>query len=179
MASVRVSRLLASSIRIPSLTLPTSIGFGNGHGTSMPRGLSLRHVFPDGFSIPTCRPDSIEHYLALQEMCRTPRQATEEFLMPIERFVDDHEGSGTARNRDTLRRMREAISGFREVRPLPDKKKAALVSRPYPGRLLENRHHSSARPDRGIWYRLLVCTPRSLYRSSRSAVCANARRRNG
>ena len=67
---------------------------------------------------------AIEHYLALQEMCQTPQRATEEFLAPIESFVNQYEGSGTTRNRDTIRRMREAIFGFREVRPLPEKKKA-------------------------------------------------------
>jgi hypothetical protein len=70
-------------------------------------------------------PASIEHYLALQEMCRTPRQATEAFLIPIEQFVNQHEGFGTARNRDTIRRMQEAISGFRQVRSIPEKKRAA------------------------------------------------------
>lgn len=69
--------------------------------------------------------NSITYYLALQEMCKTPRKATEEFLGPIERFTNEYEGFGTKRNQDTIRRMQEAISGFRQVRPLPDKKKAA------------------------------------------------------
>jgi len=69
--------------------------------------------------------ESIDHYLALQEMCQTPRQATEEFLRPLERFVERYAGFGTPRNRDTIRRMQEAISGLRQVRPLPDKKRSA------------------------------------------------------
>lgn len=60
--------------------------------------------------------DAITHYLALQEMCRTPRNATDEFLAPIERFTARYAHFGTPRNRDTIRRMEEAISGFRSVR---------------------------------------------------------------
>ena len=68
-------------------------------------------------------PHAIDYYLALQQMCHTPRQATEDFLGPIERFAEQHAQFGTPRNRDTIRRMREAIAGFRQVRSLPEKKK--------------------------------------------------------
>jgi hypothetical protein len=61
-------------------------------------------------------PEAIQHYLTLSELCRTPAQATEQVLRPIEAFVGGHDGKGTPRNRDTLARMREAIEGFRKTR---------------------------------------------------------------
>lgn len=68
-------------------------------------------------------PEAIRHYAALQRMCRTPLQAGDEFLAPIEKFVAAHARSGTPRNRDTVGRMREAIEGFRKVRSEPEKKR--------------------------------------------------------
>jgi len=68
--------------------------------------------------------ESINHYLALHDMSQTPRQGSESFLAPIERFTTKFAGAGTARNQDTIRRMQEAISGLRQVRSLPEKKKA-------------------------------------------------------
>jgi hypothetical protein len=67
--------------------------------------------------------DAIVHYLALQEMCHTPKNATDEFLIPIERFTTQFAQFGTPRNQDTIRRMQEAIAGFRKVRFEPEKKK--------------------------------------------------------
>lgn len=61
-------------------------------------------------------PEAIAHYLALQEMCRTPHKATEEFLAPVEQFTNRFAHFGTPRNQDTIRRMQEAIAGFRKVR---------------------------------------------------------------
>ena len=58
--------------------------------------------------------EAIRHYLALTDMCATPANGTEPFLAPIELFVKAHASQGTARNRDTFERMREAIAGFRE-----------------------------------------------------------------
>jgi len=65
--------------------------------------------------------EAIHHYAALQEMCRTPKQANDAFLNPIEEFVKVHANSGTPRNRDTFSRMRVAIDGFRKVRAEPQK----------------------------------------------------------
>jgi hypothetical protein len=56
-------------------------------------------------------------------MCKTPRQASDKFLAPIEQFAMRFAGTGTPRNQDTIRRMQEAITGFRQVRSLPEKKK--------------------------------------------------------
>jgi hypothetical protein len=61
-------------------------------------------------------PEAIVHYLALQEMCHTPAKATEDFLAPIEQFTNQFAHFGTPRNQDTIRRMQEAIAGFRKVR---------------------------------------------------------------
>ena len=69
------------------------------------------------------QPEAIRHYAALQEMCRTPRRATDAFLGPIEAFVKAHASSGTPRNRDTVSRMREAIDGFRKMRSEPERKR--------------------------------------------------------
>ena len=60
--------------------------------------------------------EAITDYLKLQEMCHTPAQATEEFLRPIKNFTQRFAQAGTPRNRDTIRRMQEAIAGFRKVR---------------------------------------------------------------
>jgi hypothetical protein len=68
-------------------------------------------------------PEAIDHYLDLDGMSQTPREASESFLAPIERFTTKFAGVGTPRNQDTIRRMQEAISGLRQVRPLPEKKK--------------------------------------------------------
>lgn len=68
-------------------------------------------------------PEAIHHYLALQEMCRTPGQASDAFLAPIEQFTTRFAHYGTPRNQDTIHRMQEAIAGFRQVRSLPEKKK--------------------------------------------------------
>jgi len=72
--------------------------------------------------------EAINHYLALHDMSQTPRQGSESFLAPIERFTTKFAGAGTARNQDTIRRMQEAISGLRQVRPLPEKKKTSQSS---------------------------------------------------
>jgi hypothetical protein len=61
-------------------------------------------------------PEAIVDYLALQDMCHTPANATDEFLAPIERFTTQFARFGTPRNQDTIRRMQEAIAGFRKVR---------------------------------------------------------------
>jgi hypothetical protein len=67
--------------------------------------------------------ESIDHYLALQRICKTPRQASDELLAPIEAFTTRFAHFGTPRNRDTIRRMQEAIAGFRKVRSVPETKK--------------------------------------------------------
>jgi hypothetical protein len=59
--------------------------------------------------------EAIQHYLALTDICAAPAKGTEPFLSPIESFVKAHACRGTARNRDTFERMREAIAGFRKV----------------------------------------------------------------
>lgn len=67
--------------------------------------------------------ESIDHYLALQRMCKTPRQASDEFLAPIAAFTTRFAHFGTPRNQDTIHRMQEAIAGFRKVRSQPETKK--------------------------------------------------------
>ncbi|MBI4581921.1 MAG: hypothetical protein HY718_19645 [Planctomycetes bacterium] len=57
--------------------------------------------------------DSIQRYLELAAMCSQPRQADLRKLLAIEAFVNAHQGKGTARNRDTLTRMAEAVAGIR------------------------------------------------------------------
>ena len=73
-------------------------------------------------------PAAIARYLALQQMCHTPANATEEFLAPIERFTIQFAHFGTPRNQDTIRRMQEAVAGFRQVRSQPQKKHAGAAA---------------------------------------------------
>ncbi len=61
-------------------------------------------------------PEAIEHYMKLSKLCRTPKQATENVLGPIDALVKANASRGTPRNRDTLSRMREAIDGLRNAR---------------------------------------------------------------
>ncbi|HOA75945.1 MAG TPA: hypothetical protein PKL76_21085, partial [Phycisphaerae bacterium] len=59
---------------------------------------------------------AIQHYLKLAEYCPNPKAASSESLGAIEAFVSAYAGTGTARNRDTLERMQEALDGIRSVR---------------------------------------------------------------
>lgn len=78
--------------------------------------------------------EAIQYYMTLSDLClppapqsmtnaRAPKGATEEVLAPIGAFVKAHATHGTARNCDTLSRMREAIDGFRKTRATENKKK--------------------------------------------------------
>ncbi|MDZ4819702.1 MAG: hypothetical protein SGJ20_12095 [Planctomycetota bacterium] len=67
--------------------------------------------------------EGVKHYLALTETSATPEKGTEEFLKPIEAFLNQHGGNGSARNRDTFSRMRTAIAGFRQLAAEPKKTK--------------------------------------------------------
>jgi len=56
------------------------------------------------------------HYLALADLCPEPKKVTDQTLAPIEAFVSAWERKGTPRQRDTLARMREALTGIRQFR---------------------------------------------------------------
>lgn len=57
--------------------------------------------------------DAVVHYLKLADFCFRPATADEEALRPIEQFTARFQDHGTARNRDTLTRMAEALRGIR------------------------------------------------------------------
>lgn len=59
---------------------------------------------------------SIRRYLRLAELCPRPVEAPDADLEEIDAFVRAHSLLGTPRNRDTLRRMREALEGVASVR---------------------------------------------------------------
>ena len=59
---------------------------------------------------------AITHYLRLASFCPNPAAASTTEINAIEAFVNSVAGRGTARNLDTLARMREAISGLRASR---------------------------------------------------------------
>ncbi len=56
--------------------------------------------------------ESIAHYLDLAGFCRKAREANAKRVGEINEFVTHYENHGTARNRDTLIRMREALTGI-------------------------------------------------------------------
>ncbi len=60
--------------------------------------------------------ESITHYLNLADYCPDPSAATEAAINTIDAFVAARAGQGSARNRDTFVRMREAIDGIRAAR---------------------------------------------------------------
>ena len=60
--------------------------------------------------------DSIKHYLDLAGMCPKPVEADDKALARISDFVERQAGQGTPRNKDTFRRMREAIDGIRAAK---------------------------------------------------------------
>lgn len=60
--------------------------------------------------------EAITHYLKLAGYCPNPAGANEQELDAIASFVDANARRGTARNRDTIGRMREAIEGIRNAR---------------------------------------------------------------
>jgi hypothetical protein len=62
--------------------------------------------------------DSIDQYLKLAGLCWPPAQTDLQTIEAMEAFVAAHAGRGTPRNRDTLQRMAEAISGLRQVNGL-------------------------------------------------------------
>ncbi|MHB0958856.1 MAG: hypothetical protein ACYC0X_15070 [Pirellulaceae bacterium] len=55
-------------------------------------------------------------YLKLADFCFVPSSADELTLSELEAFVKEHQQHGTARNRDSLARMREALEGIRITR---------------------------------------------------------------
>ncbi|MHB8865335.1 MAG: hypothetical protein ACYC6N_23390, partial [Pirellulaceae bacterium] len=55
-------------------------------------------------------------YLKLADFCFVPSSADELTLSELEAFVKEHQQHGTARNRDSLARMREALEGVRITR---------------------------------------------------------------
>ena len=60
-------------------------------------------------------PESNANYQLLASYCFKPEQATEQAIVDLDTFVNAHAGHGSARNRDTLARMREAIGGLRQT----------------------------------------------------------------
>lgn len=61
-------------------------------------------------------PDAIRHYLALAAMCPKPVESDDKAFAAIADFVELHAGQGSPRNKDTFRRMREAIDGIRAAK---------------------------------------------------------------
>jgi len=58
--------------------------------------------------------DAGAYYRQLSDMCWDPPKADLKLLAKIDTFVARHANQGTARNRDTLARMREAVDGIRK-----------------------------------------------------------------
>lgn len=56
--------------------------------------------------------ESIQRYRALEGMCFAAKTADPQELTAIDKFVTANAGKGSARNRDTLNRMREAVAGI-------------------------------------------------------------------
>lgn len=56
--------------------------------------------------------ESIDHYLTLADICPNPKAADEQTLAQIETFVTANSNKGTPRNRDTIKRMQEALAGI-------------------------------------------------------------------
>lgn len=57
--------------------------------------------------------EAIRHYLWLAEQCPRPAEIDSQKLNKCARFIEAHLEKGTHRNRDTLRRMHEAVGGIR------------------------------------------------------------------
>ena len=57
--------------------------------------------------------DSVANYQQLSRLCFRPLEAKGEVIDSLDAFVSAHAGKGSARNRDTLARMREALDGLR------------------------------------------------------------------
>ena len=160
----------ANSILTRFLISRMNIGFGSGPGMSTRRVNSFAPVWRRRLFDADMPPEAIEDYLALQEMCHTPAKASEAFLAPIERFTTQFAQFGTPRNQDTIRRMQEAIAGFRKVRPTHEEAGVrAGFSKIDITPPLDSIEAS--------WYRLLVPTRRSFHRRTRSALCAHPGRR--
>jgi len=60
--------------------------------------------------------EAIGRYLRLAELCPKPSAASDAELAEIEGFIRARSSLGTPRNRDTLRRMGEALDGLRSTR---------------------------------------------------------------
>jgi hypothetical protein len=60
--------------------------------------------------------EAVRLYLQLADLCFQPALAESATLEPIEKFVTQYSGHGTPRNRDTLRRMAEAVRGLQMAR---------------------------------------------------------------
>ncbi len=66
--------------------------------------------------------EAIDHYMRLASMCPRARQADPQELDAIDAFITAHAQRGSARNRDTLGRMKEAVNGIRQEKAKPEKK---------------------------------------------------------
>ncbi len=64
--------------------------------------------------------DAVDLYLQLASICPKPREADAAVIDRIEQFVHRHANAGTLRNRDTFKRMREALDGIRRERAKPE-----------------------------------------------------------
>jgi len=60
-------------------------------------------------------PESIANYQLLANFCFKPKEANEEAIHGLQDFVEAHKEHGSARNRDTLARMSEALRGLRKT----------------------------------------------------------------
>ncbi len=60
--------------------------------------------------------ESIQLYLALAAICPQPASANAKLLAETQTFVRRYATNGTARNRDTLQRMQEAIEGIKAAK---------------------------------------------------------------
>ena len=60
-------------------------------------------------------PESLANYQLLAGFCFKPAAADDEAIRGLNDFVSTHKDHGSARNRDTLMRMREALDGLRRT----------------------------------------------------------------
>jgi hypothetical protein len=57
----------------------------------------------------------VANYQLLASFCFKPGEANEEAIRGLEDFIGTHKDHGSARNRDTMMRMREALDGLRKT----------------------------------------------------------------
>jgi hypothetical protein len=60
-------------------------------------------------------PESLANYQLLASLCFKPQEAHEDVLGGLDGFVRANSDHGSARNRDTMARMREAVDGLKQT----------------------------------------------------------------